>query len=303
MADICGRPLMRQSQLGGVCDKGTGEQRRSCNSCSQASFENHFVLPVDPIHGCYPATLTIVAHQVNIFVYKRQFLACTLCICYFGTMEQKRSDIIANQIEELIFDGSFSDGERLDEVQLSERFSVSRTPVREALLRLAQSGLVEHFPRRGAFVRHPGPIELIEMFEVMAELEATSARFAASRISDAAINELKDVNERCNAAVLLNDTDGYYQENERFHGILYRESGNGFLEQECLRLQRRLQPFRRTQLRFRGRLQQSMQEHEAIVQALEDGDGSGAAEAIRNHVTVQGEKFHHLMSSLRAATA
>ncbi len=216
-------------------------------------------------------------------------------------MEQKRSDIIANQIEELIFDGTFSDGERLDEVQLSERFAVSRTPVREALLRLAQSGLVEHFPRRGVFVRQPGPIELMEMFEVMAELEATCARFAASRISDAAITELNDTNQRCNAAVEANDTEEYYRVNEQFHAILYRESGNSFLEQECLRLQRRLQPFRRTQLRLRGRLKQSMQEHEQIVLALEDGDGPTAADAIRDHVAVQGEKFHHLMASLKTA--
>jgi DNA-binding GntR family transcriptional regulator len=216
-------------------------------------------------------------------------------------MERKRSDIIAHALEELIFDGSFRNGERLDEVQLSERFAVSRTPVREALLRLAQSGLVEHFPRRGAFVRHPGPIELIEMFEVMAELEATCTRFAVSRISDEAIAELNRTNARCNAAVEANNTEDYYQENETFHAILYRESGNSFLEQECLRLQRRLQPFRRTQLRFRGRLKQSMREHEQIVSALEDGDAAKAADAIRGHVAVQGEKFHNLMASLRTA--
>lgn len=216
-------------------------------------------------------------------------------------MEQKRSDIIANQLEELIFDGTFTDGERLDEVQLAERFAVSRTPVREALLRLAQSGLVEHFPRRGVFVRQPGPIELMEMFEVMAELEASCARFAASRISDQAIKELKETNERCNATVEANDPEEYYRENEQFHAIVYRESGNAFLEQESLRLHRRLQPFRRTQLRLRGRLKQSMSEHEQIVLALEEGDGSRAAEAIRRHVAVQGEKFHHLMASLKTA--
>jgi DNA-binding GntR family transcriptional regulator len=216
-------------------------------------------------------------------------------------MEQKRSDIIANQLEEMVFDGTFTDGQRLDEVQLSERFSVSRTPVREALLRLAQSGLVEHLPRRGVFVRQPGPIELVEMFEVMAELEATCARFAATRISDAAIQELHETNQRCAAAVDANDPEDYYRENERFHGILYRESGNRFLEQECLRLHRRLQPFRRTQLRLRGRLKQSMQEHEMIVAALEDGDGAKAGQAVRVHVAVQGEKFHRLIASLKTA--
>ncbi len=216
-------------------------------------------------------------------------------------MDQKRSDIIANQIEELIFDGTFGNEERLDEVQLAERFAVSRTPVREAFLRLAQSGLVEHRPRRGVFVKQPGPIALMEMFEVMAELEATAARFAAQRISDKAIDELKEANQRCNIAVEEQDSEKYYRENEQFHAILYRESGNSFLEQECLRLQRRLQPFRRTQLRLRGRLRQSMKEHELIVAALEEGDAIQASDAVRAHVAIQGEKFHHLMASLKTA--
>lgn len=217
-------------------------------------------------------------------------------------MDGRRADRIAEALEQLIFDGTFADGDRLDEVQLAERFDVSRTPVREALQRLALSGLVEAIPRRGVFVRQPGPVELIEMFEVMAELEAVCARLAATRISDAALRELHRTNERCNAAVAAQDADGYYRENERFHAILYRQSGNEFLEQECHRLHKRLQPFRRMQLRLRGRLKQSMGEHEGIVAALEAGDGDTAASAIRGHVAVQGEKFHHLMASLKQTT-
>jgi len=216
-------------------------------------------------------------------------------------MERKRAEVIADELESLIFQGLFKDGARLDEVQLAERFDVSRTPIREALQRLSLSGLVEQIPRRGVFVRQPGPVELLEMFEVMAELEAASARLAASRITDAALAELQAINTRCEAAVGAQDYDGYYQENAEFHAMLYRQSGNRFLEQECLRLYRRLQPFRRVQLRARGRLPQSMAEHKAIVTALEKGDGDAAAAAIRGHVAVQGEKFHHLMASLKQA--
>ncbi len=216
-------------------------------------------------------------------------------------MERKRSDDIADQIEGLIFDGTFANGERLDEVQLAGRFAVSRTPIREALHRLAQSGLVDHIPRRGVFVRQPGPVELIEMFEVMAEMEAACARLAAKRISDGALKDLHEANRRCRSALERRDADEYYRENEVFHAILYRQSGNGFLEQECLRLQHRLQPFRRIQLRLRGRLTQSMAEHEAIVSAIADGDGERSAAAIRQHVSVQGEKFHVLMAGLKPA--
>ncbi|MDJ0826524.1 MAG: GntR family transcriptional regulator [Rhodobacter sp.] len=216
-------------------------------------------------------------------------------------MEQRRADSIAEALEEQIFDGTFADGDRLDEIRLAEHFGVSRTPIREAFLRLTQSGLVEQIPRRGVFVRQPGPVELMEMFEVMAELEAASARLAARRISDAALEELKQTNVRCDAAVHAQDADAYYRENERFHHMLYRQSGNGFLEQECLRLHRRLKPFRRVQLRLRGRMAQSMAEHEAIVAALAKGDSAGAADAVRQHVAVQGERFQDLMASLKPA--
>ncbi|MEP2716375.1 GntR family transcriptional regulator [Pseudophaeobacter sp.] len=216
-------------------------------------------------------------------------------------MEKRHADLIAEQLEERIFDGTHADGDRLDEVRLAEHFGVSRTPLREALQRLARSGLVELIPRRGAFVRQPGPVELLEMFEVMAELEAACGRLAAKRISDAALTDLHDANEKCQAAVEAQNIDDYYSENERFHKIIYRESGNGFLAKETGNLHRRLQPFRRQQLRFRGRMAQSMSEHKAIVEALEAGDSEAAAQALRGHVAIQGEKFHSLMASLKSA--
>lgn len=216
-------------------------------------------------------------------------------------MEMRRADQIAVQLEELIFDGTFVDGQRLDEVRLAEQFGVSRTPLREALQRLALSGMVEMIPRRGAFVQQPGPVELMEMFEVMAELEAACGRLAAMRITDTALKDLRAANAKCLAAVEARDADSYYTENERFHRIIYRQSGNGFLEQETSKLHKRLKPFRRKQLRFRGRMAQSMAEHEAIVAALEEGDAARAEDTLRKHVAVQGEKFHTLMASLKRA--
>ncbi len=216
-------------------------------------------------------------------------------------MDMRRADQIAEAIEGLIFSGAFADGDRLDEIRLADRFGVSRTPIREAFARLALSGLVEAIPRRGVFVRQPGPVELMDMFEVMAEFEGICGRLAATRITDAALAQLNAANVACRATVQANDTDGYYRENERFHHIIYRHAGNAFLESETARLHRRLKPFRRVQLQVRGRLAQSMAEHEAIVQALTDADPDRAAALLRDHVAVQGEKFHHLMASLKPA--
>ena len=212
-----------------------------------------------------------------------------------------RSETIFDDVERLILDGTFADGDRLDEVQLATRFSVSRTPIREAFQRLAVSGLVEHIPRRGVFVRHPGAVELIEMFEVMAELEATCARLAALRIEEDALHALRAANDRCQDAVSKGDSNRFYDENETFHHLIYHNAGNSFLEGECRRLHNRLKPFRRMQLRAPGRLKQSMAEHEAILEHLTARDGLAAAAAIRDHVSVQGEKFHYLMTTLGTA--
>jgi DNA-binding GntR family transcriptional regulator len=216
-------------------------------------------------------------------------------------MAERRADSIADALEEMIFTGGFSDGDRLDETRLAQQFHVSRTPIREALGRLVASGLAEQMPRRGVFIRQPGPVELLEMFETMAEIEGVCGRLAATRISEPALAELDEANTLCNAAVAAGDPEAYYRHNERFHHVIYREAGNAFLEGEALRLHRRLKPFRRLQLRVRGRMAQSMAEHEAIVAALREGTAERAAQALRDHVAIQGEKFHRLLSSLRRA--
>jgi len=213
-------------------------------------------------------------------------------------MGNRRADIIARELEALIFTGEFADGMRLDEIKLAARFDVSRTPIREAFQRLMSSGLVEQIPRRGVFVRHPGPMELMEMFEVMAELEASCARLAARRISDQALEQLKTANVKCRQALEASDTELYYAENEIFHYLIYQECGNRYLDRETRRLHKRLQPYRMRQLKVRGRMAQSMEEHEAVVRALEAGDGDKAAEIIRAHITVQGERFRDLISAM-----
>lgn len=217
-------------------------------------------------------------------------------------MKIHRTEQIASALEDMILNGELKDGDRLDEMRLSEKFGVSRTPLREALQRLAQTDLVELLPRRGAFVRQPGLLELMQMFEAMAELEASCARLAALRITDAALDDLRAANARCRAALEAQAPDLYYSENEHFHLTLYSQCGNSWLQQETLRLHRRLKPYRRMQLRLRGRMQQSMAEHEAIVDALSAGVPDLAAQTVRAHVAVQGERFHSLMASLQVRT-
>jgi DNA-binding GntR family transcriptional regulator len=219
-------------------------------------------------------------------------------------MKPRRSEQLREAIEEQIAVGAYAPGQRLDEAQLAARFGASRTPLREALIQLAASGLIEIRPRRGAVVRALEPQRLFEMFEVMAELESMCARLAARRITPEQLAELREAHECC-ASLSRDgfDLDAYYRANQRFHFTLYAASQNRFLAEEAENLHRKLEVYRRLQLRVRDRLASSFQEHQAVLAALELGDPEAAAHALRAHVAIQGERFTDLLASLALLNA
>ncbi len=216
-------------------------------------------------------------------------------------MNERIAFRLLDAIEQDIATGVLAPGARLDEVTLAERYGVSRTPVREALHQLAASGLVVIRPRRGAVVATVGPQQLYEMFEVMAEMEAMCARLAARRVTAGMRAALVEAHTACARAV--GSPDAYYEANEAFHQEIYRASGNGFLEEQCLALQKRLRPYRRLQLRVGNRVKRSFSEHESIVAAIGAGESAGAAVAMKAHVRVQGERFGDLVASLASLQA
>jgi DNA-binding GntR family transcriptional regulator len=195
--------------------------------------------------------------------------------------------------------GVVASGSRLDETELAERFGVSRTPVREALMQLASAGILELRPRRGAIVPELAPHRLVEMFEVMSELEAMCGRLAARRMSDREHEELVVTHKSCEAALKNEDPNAYYRLNETFHHVIYAGSHNSFLAEQASALHKRLHPYRRLQLRVRDRMRASFSEHQQIVDAILAGNQDIAAEALRAHVLVQGDKFSDLMACLR----
>lgn len=211
-------------------------------------------------------------------------------------MSMKMSEHLRERIEEQIATGELAPGSALDEASLAEQFGVSRTPVREALIQLCAEGLIEMRPRRGAVVANIGLARLIEMFEVMAELEAMCGRLAARRMTARERDALVAAHSACEAA--QGDPDAYFYCNERFHAAIYAGSHNGFLAEQALQMHRRLRPYRRLQLRVRDRLPSSFVEHAAVVSAIVAGDAQAAAQALREHVMVQGERFGDLLASL-----
>jgi DNA-binding GntR family transcriptional regulator len=210
----------------------------------------------------------------------------------------RMTDRLREAIEEEITTGKLLPGSRLDEAELAKRFNVSRTPIREALSLLLGEGLIETRPRRGVVVTRVTPQRLIEMFEVMAELEVMCAQLAARRMSEDELAAIESAHAACEGAVAARDADAYFYANERFHYAIYTASHNSFLFEQAASLQRKLRPYRRLQLRVRNRIQRSFEEHQAIVDALREGDAERLLTSVRNHVLVQGERFADLVSSL-----
>ncbi len=210
----------------------------------------------------------------------------------------RRAETLREALEGDIATGRYPAGTRLDEVTLATRFNVSRTPIREALIELSVSGLVEIRPRRGAFVREIGIPRLIEMFEVMAELEAMCGRLAARRISPKELANLQAAHQACNLACDDGDPDAYYHANQTFHEAIYKASHNGFLADQARSLQNRLKVYRRLQLRVRNRVEMSLAEHQKIVDAIARGDAEAAGDHLRQHVLIQGERFNDFVASV-----
>ncbi|OIS92830.1 GntR family transcriptional regulator [Brucella cytisi] len=210
---------------------------------------------------------------------------------------------LRDEIENGIVTGVLKPGERLDEVQLAARFGVSRTPIREALLQLSATGLIETRPRRSAIVADPEPQRIFEMFEVMSELEGLAGAQAARRHTNVDREALLAAHHACQMSVEGEDADAYYYDNEIFHRAIYEASHNQFLADQCMTLHRRLRPYRRLQLRVRNRLKASFAEHGGIVEAILAGKDDIARELLRRHVVVQNERFSDLIASLKNSTS
>lgn len=193
-------------------------------------------------------------------------------------------------------EGRFVPGQKLDFNDLMEQFNCSRTPVREALQALSLSGLVRVEPKRGSFVSELDIIELTERFEVAAEIEGLCASLAATRATLNDLTIISAAQQNCEIALKAGDIEDYYQKNTIFHQTVYDASGNNFLASEARRLQAMMQPYRRGQMHIRGRMMHSFAEHREIFEAIEQGAPELAWNRMRNHIKIQGERFHQLVA-------
>ncbi|MEC7816197.1 MAG: GntR family transcriptional regulator [Pseudomonadota bacterium] len=214
-------------------------------------------------------------------------------------MKRSNTQKLRDALEDDILNGRLLPGAKLNHTELAAEYGVSRTPIREAVQQLAASGLVVVRPKKGTFVARIGFDQLIEMFEVMAELEGMCGRLAARRIEPAQLSQLKQALERCESPEVMADPDDYYYENEVFHNCIYDASHNQYLATEARQLKQRLKPYRRLQLQARNRLSNSVAEHRRIYEAIEKGLEAEAERCLKEHVLIQGTRFTDFVSQVK----
>src|SRR5262252_4112655 len=202
-----------------------------------------------------------------------------------------RAEELRLQLADEIVRGALPPGAPLDETEIARRFSVSRTPVREALRQLVASGLVEARPHRGAVVAQPSIDRLTGMFEAMAELEAICAGLAAERMTPVERHQLETVHEELRLLSYTGNPDRFHEVNERFHNTIYAGSQNTYIAEMTLATRVRVQPFRRAQFRNLGRLAKSRAGHDRDVIAIMRGDKAGAATAMRDHIALVRDEY------------
>jgi DNA-binding GntR family transcriptional regulator len=226
------------------------------------------------------------------------------------SLESTKADEIALTIEEAIVSGELQPGTVLRQEQLSERFAVSRTPIREALRRLAALGLVSFVPNRGVRVRTLSRDELREAFLVRAELESLATELAAPKMTEEDLAELEEAEARFSEATQAlrarprDDVDRWrltsewVRANHGFHDVIYRVAATPLVE-------RLAKGARRS---FSGHAvwgpggseidalyERNEREHRAIIAALRAGNPAGARALAREHVLHSYELLIHVL--------
>ena len=213
-------------------------------------------------------------------------------------MTLSQADRLRSEIEDDILSCKLKPGDRLDESKLAEKYGTSRTPVREALRQLSSNGLIEIRPHKGAIVAKLGIRELVEHFEVMAELEGACCRLAAKACLKSDIEAITEANEMCRTLIERNDIQGYQKANEDFHESIHAACHNGYLIRLTTSLRNRIASYRRMQLEQVNRLNTSVQEHDRIIKAIQQGLPDEADRLMQSHISNNGAEIRRFIAML-----
>jgi DNA-binding GntR family transcriptional regulator len=192
--------------------------------------------------------------------------------------------VVYRQVRRSIIRGEFPLGSNLSETNLANKLRVSKTPVREALRRLSQEGLIQTFPHRGAVVASLTAADLEEIYLMRSRLESLAAHFAAERLTPEDAQALGAVVGELEAITAAGDNDAIREVNIRLHQAIWRASRSRRLTQVLMNLQDYVEMSRSAVLMEPRGAEVLLEEHSAIVRAVLDRDPDRAARAVVRHI-------------------
>ncbi|HVZ42804.1 MAG TPA: GntR family transcriptional regulator [Ramlibacter sp.] len=191
---------------------------------------------------------------------------------------------VTQELRRMLVEGTIAPGAKLNERELCEALDVSRTPLREAIKRLAAEGLVELVPNRGAIAIELGEEDIRHTFEVMGGLEALSGELAAERITDEELAELRAMHFEMLAAYTRRDLRAYYRLNAKIHSAINAAARNPVLSATYDRVNARLQALRFRSNQDGEKWKTAMREHELMVDALARRDAAAMRRVLIAHL-------------------
>ncbi|HOF50898.1 MAG TPA: GntR family transcriptional regulator [Rhodoferax sp.] len=192
---------------------------------------------------------------------------------------------VAELLRQRIFRRELEPGSWIDELKIAEDYGISRTPMREALKVLAAEGLVTMKVRRGAYVTEVNEKDLTDVYHLLSLLESDAAGVVAVRATDAQLRELQTLHDELETAACpgKQDRERFFEINEHFHMRLLEIADNRWRDQMVADLRKVMKLNRHHSLFKSGRIEESLQEHRAIMAALLARDPVATMETMRAH--------------------
>ena len=209
----------------------------------------------------------------------RRFGMITQSVGHVGDGADSLRERVYRHLEESLCAGRIRDGEPLDQDALCERLGVSRTPLRDALIRLEAEGFVTIEPRRGVFITPLTDAFVKSACQIIGTLESESLQSSFHKLTARMVRELEESVAR-QETLLPDRLPEYRSENDRFHDMLFRISGNPLLQELASRLRRRLNMMPEHPL-SREQAHAAMTDHQRIVESLKMGNCVAAASILR----------------------
>ena len=198
-------------------------------------------------------------------------------------------------LEDEILSGMLKPGENLTELALVSRLGVSRTPIRGAIQRLSDEGLVDAVPNKGAVVVGVSERDLIDIYSIRMRLEGLAAAIAAERMSEDDVKRLEESVALAEFYIKRSDAEHLKELDSEFHNIIYGATGNRLLERILSNLHKTIKRYRKMSLSAEERLIKSVEEHREILAAIEARNAALADELTSKHVAAA---MHNILAQL-----